>query len=211
MADTENIYRTIWRAVRSPEPHPALRVTLSLVSALGLLAAAMFMAWVFAQTTQRGRIRDAHIAIAIILASAGWLGTLIFIWKPIRRGRNLAMALFTTLAIAVATIGGMVLIEVTVRPDEEFLMATVFLLGLALAILAWLPLFTRLSRGRSVVGPDNLVQVSCPGCDYSLIGLRDLRCPECGLEFTIDELIRAQNYDRLPESSTTRRPSDSTA
>jgi hypothetical protein len=203
VTDSDSIYRTIWRAIRSPEPHPALRVTLSIVSALLLLAVAMFAAWAYARTTTRGYAREEHVAVAIIVAAVAWIGALFFLWAPVRRGRGFAMALFTTLAIAVATIGGMILVEETVRRDEEFLMTTVFLLGLALAILAWLPVFMRLSRGRPVVGPDDLVQVNCPGCDYSLIGLRDLRCPECGLEFTIDELIRAQNYAQPPEPPAT--------
>ena len=59
----------------------------------------------------------------------------------------------------------------------------------------------RLLRGKSVVGPDNQVRVHCPSCGYSLIGLRNLRCPECGTEFTIDELIRSQGYSGVKKVS----------
>ncbi len=31
----------------------------------------------------------------------------------------------------------------------------------------------------------------CPRCGYSLVGLRQCRCPECGTEFSLDELWRA--------------------
>lgn len=34
--------------------------------------------------------------------------------------------------------------------------------------------------------------VACPLCGYSLAGLREARCPECGSEFTLDQLLAAQ-------------------
>ncbi len=33
-----------------------------------------------------------------------------------------------------------------------------------------------------------------PGCGYSLVGLETCQCPECGAAFTIDQLIRDQDY-----------------
>ena len=41
-------------------------------------------------------------------------------------------------------------------------------------------------------------EVACPICKYCLTGLRETRCPECGTEFTIDELFCAQR-DREQE------------
>lgn len=41
-------------------------------------------------------------------------------------------------------------------------------------------------------------RVSCPVCKYSMTGLRESRCPECGAQFTIDELFSAQ-HDRQEE------------
>lgn len=38
------------------------------------------------------------------------------------------------------------------------------------------------------------MRVHCPQCGCSLIGLTELRCPECGARFTIDKLIGAQGY-----------------
>lgn len=31
-------------------------------------------------------------------------------------------------------------------------------------------------------------EMSCPSCGYSMRGLYEARCPECGAEFTIDQL-----------------------
>ena len=34
--------------------------------------------------------------------------------------------------------------------------------------------------------------VCCPVCGYNMTGLREARCPECGGNFTVDELLTAQ-------------------
>lgn len=38
-------------------------------------------------------------------------------------------------------------------------------------------------RGHDIHG------VHCPACGYSLTGLREARCPECGAQYTIDQLV----------------------
>ena len=37
-----------------------------------------------------------------------------------------------------------------------------------------------------------LQKVYCPKCAYDMRGQRDLRCPECGTEFSIGELLELQ-------------------
>jgi hypothetical protein len=39
--------------------------------------------------------------------------------------------------------------------------------------------------------------VACPRCGYNLTGLREARCPECGTQFTLDELMAAQAEQRM--------------
>src|SRR4051794_5727084 len=34
--------------------------------------------------------------------------------------------------------------------------------------------------------------IVCPRCGYNLTGLTEARCPECGTQYTLDELIAAQ-------------------
>lgn len=43
--------------------------------------------------------------------------------------------------------------------------------------------------------------VSCPTCGYNMTGLREARCPECGLSFTLDELLTSQRSDEQGELS----------
>ena len=66
-----------------------------------------------------------------------------------------------------------------------------------IVILVWLPVALRLQRGKPVIGADNQVDVHCPSCGYSLVGLHQARCPECGWQTTLDELFRiAGPHDR---------------
>jgi uncharacterized paraquat-inducible protein A len=34
--------------------------------------------------------------------------------------------------------------------------------------------------------------IVCPTCGYNLTGLKGSRCPECGVEFTLDQLLAGQ-------------------
>lgn len=200
--ENENIYLSLWRSLRSPEPNLVLRVGVSLATGLLLTAACIAGAWSYAQFAASGYVRDEQAAVAMSLAGACWFVVLILMWRPMRYGRRIVVPTISTLAIIVAAIGaGVAIDELLNRRDEEMLIAAVFLLGGAVIILVWLPTTQRLVRGRPVVGPDDLVLVNCPQCGYSLIGLRDLRCPECGTEFTIDELIRAQDYSGVRKVS----------
>jgi hypothetical protein len=39
----------------------------------------------------------------------------------------------------------------------------------------------------------------CPKCNYNMTGLYEARCPECGERFTLDQLLAAQQRNRLTE------------
>jgi predicted RNA-binding Zn-ribbon protein involved in translation (DUF1610 family) len=202
--EDESFYSSLWRNLRSTERYLVLRLAVSLASGLLLLSAATAAAWVAAQfgnAGYRGRVRDEHVLVALLLASICWLVMLVPIWSRMRHGKRFIVPAITTVCVSILTIGSMAAIDEFLARDEEFLMTAVGLLGLAVVILVWLPTAQRAIRGRPVVGRDGLVQVNCPQCGYSLIGLRDLRCPECGTEFTIDELIRAQSYSGVPKAN----------
>ena len=200
--ENESFYLSLWRSLRAPEPNLVMRLAMSIVAALVLGAGGVAGAWAYAQFYGNGYVRDEQAAVAMALAGACWFVVLILMWRPMRYGRQIAVPTITTLAIIVAAIAGSAAIdELLNRRDEEMLILAVVLLGTAIVILVWLPTAQRLLRGRPVVGPDDLVLVSCPRCGYSLIGLRNLRCPECGTEFTIDELIRAQDYSGVRKVS----------
>lgn len=196
----EQWYVAWWPDVRGPEPRLPLRFALSIAAGVGLAAVALLALGLLANWIRRG-IRDEEIALALLIASVAWCGPLYVIWRPLRRGRPLLVTAVVTVVIGLAVVAALVAIDLVMRVrEEELVMSGVALLGAAGVILLWTAAIGRFVRGRPVVGADHQVQVFCPGCNYSLIGLRDLRCPECGREFTIDELIRAQRYETPPPS-----------
>jgi hypothetical protein len=48
--------------------------------------------------------------------------------------------------------------------------------------------------------------LNCPKCDYPLRGLPEYRCPECGLQFNIDDLVTPTTPLRLPNITAKTRP-----
>jgi len=48
-------------------------------------------------------------------------------------------------------------------------------------------------RGQGISGVD----VACPKCGYSMKGLYESRCPECGARFTLDQLVAGQGEGRI--------------
>ena len=204
MMDEEPFYASIWRDLRAPEPNLVVRASVSLMAGLVLAAVTVLGLWAWAHLIRSPGhwIRDEELAVAALAGSTCWFAALIGIWRPMQKGRAFVLPSIVTLAIGVGVIAGSIAIDVLLRVrDEEVLMFSLALVGGAALILTWLPTARRLLRGRPVLGADHQVRVRCPTCGYSLIGLRDLRCPECGTTFTIDELIRAQGYGGVPKVS----------
>ena len=48
--------------------------------------------------------------------------------------------------------------------------------------------------------------LTCPGCDYALVGLPEHRCPECGLALDMADLIQPYHMLRDPEITGAERP-----
>lgn len=78
--------------------------------------------------------------------------------------------------------------------NQEVVATTLLLLPL-FALAAWFAGTARLWRetGAKLTDADagsleNALR--CPQCDYSLMGLRESRCPECGWTTTVDDLVR---------------------
>jgi len=104
--------------------------------------------------------------------------------------RVVATILTVPLAVLVA-----VLIGSPLRILDEGLATFV---GSLTAIFLWVTatifIWTETSRERRErIGSNRPDVVSCPTCGYNLTGLRQLTCPECGDQFTLDELFAAQS------------------
>ena len=199
----------ILRNLHQKETGIVPRIFVSIISGLLLTAAAFLGGFVIAMALGVGRVDDDFLAMTFAVCSFVWLALLIWIWRDNHQSGFPLMAAFGTLGLWLATIFGCVFIDQAFRlVDEEYLIAALCRVSGALTLLFWLPAVQRLRLGRPVVNSENLVNVTCPHCGYSLIGLRELRCPECGTQFAIDELIRRQNYGAgfLSGGRTSRSP-----
>lgn len=198
-----------WRGLRTGQIGVGSRIALSLACGLLLFAAGLAAAWLVPhlKATTRGagsggfrpRLRDEELFLILGVTGISWCLLLAFLWGTLwrsqrRRWNRLLAPALCTLALGIATVVGSLLIDHWVRNDEEILIAAFCLVMGACAILLWLPALHRLFAPRPVLNAEDQVNVHCPACGYTLIGLQELRCPECGTRFTIDELIRAQNY-----------------
>ena len=108
-------------------------------------------------------------------------------WTPRRTARTLYAAMASVVAgIVAGTMTGVL--------EDDFGLfigsVTAPLLWLVATVLVWRETdaerAARLrTQGRHGDGPG----VPCPTCGYDMTGLKGTRCPECGSEFTIDELL----------------------
>jgi len=102
--------------------------------------------------------------------------------------RLLRTALGTVAAIIIGVGAGQVCAPVDTSFGVFIGSISVPLLWLVGTIFAWGE--TAAERGARVTASTSAVV--CPTCGYNLTGLRDLRCPECGTQFTLDQLMAAQ-------------------
>ena len=108
-------------------------------------------------------------------------------WTPRRVNRSLV-------AFVVAFIAAFIVGAVVSSAEEEI----GYFVGSAAAPLLWqvMTIFIwretaqeRSQRLRQATGHTSIV---CPTCGYNMTGLKGTRCPECGSEFTLDEILAGQ-------------------
>lgn len=206
--------RSLWQDLRTGEAGWVPRAALSLVSGVALVAIAMLILGIASQfstrmvtytagiggqtyTRQVSSVRDEHVAMAIFLALAVWAILLTRIWAAYRRFRKPLFALFGVLVIWGIVIPVCFGIDAAFTGDEEFLIAACVLAGIAATILWITWLWYESVGGKPMLDETGSLNLKCPHCEYSLVGLSEARCPECGQAFTLDELVLKQDYDVL--------------
>ena len=133
--------------------------------------------------------------LALLVSSSAWL--LLWHrevrWTPGRTGATL-------IAGGAAVVAGLVvgsMIAAAMRWGEMemgtmFGCMTAYLVWLGGTPFAWRETMRergeRLRTGGVAGGRD---AVRCPTCGYSMAGLREAKCPECGAAYTIDQLVAA--------------------
>jgi hypothetical protein len=136
------------------------------------------------------RISDWFIAGAITWAFVAvyWSA----IWRSIVARTTERRAATWGLAVAAILAAGFIgFILTPVDPAAGVPVATILapLLWLMGTTFVWRETFRERGARLGRSGPGALL---CPGCGYNLTGLTEARCPECGKQFTLDQLFAAQ-------------------
>ncbi len=186
---------TLWRTLRSAQPALAARFAVSLALGAALAGLGLIAVWTLCILAGM-RPRDEHVAAGLLSGAVLWLAGLILIWAPVRGSGGLLKPAILSAAIAIAAVLLGIVLESMIRWGEEMIIAGELLLAGAIVVLVWLRAIHDLRPHQPVVSASGTVNVHCPSCQYSLVGLTELRCPECGRRFTIDELIALQGYGK---------------
>ncbi len=181
--------------LRSGRAGIGIRLGLSLAAAPILVAPFMFLYALIEMGN--GTVRDEHLALAFGIAGAVWCGCLTFIWAGYRRFARVLKTMFAIVGVWVITIPLCVFVDSRVRSGEEYLIAGLIMTASALTVFFVTTCVYRSLGGKRIANVQGEIAVNCPTCGYSLVGLDACRCPECGANSTIDELIGAQDYEAL--------------
>ena len=111
-------------------------------------------------------------------------------WTSWRTGLTMLGSLGCIVAGVVAGLAVMAVSEIR---DDSF---GIFMGGLV-AVFLWLPATVLVWRERPAERAERIRQSAsdvlfCPRCGYNMTGLHMARCPECGAQFTLNELFSAQ-------------------
>ena len=115
-------------------------------------------------------------------------------WNTRRRGRTLVFALLTLASPAAwfipdgNTVVGARFAELwnAVRAMLPFFAASLWLAGTA---WTWRSTGMRVRAQLQAAGINMEQLLVCPQCGYKLMGLREVRCPECGWNTTVDDIV----------------------
>ena len=139
----------------------------------------------------RGRYGDGGWIVAGIVCWAFVAAYWILLWRSAVRwegrvGTTLVAAILCALVGAV--VGAMC--NTIERGFGAFAGTTsTILLWLVATCFIWRETPAERAQRLGASGRDGIV---CPTCGYNLTGLKEPRCPECGTQFTLDELLASQ-------------------
>jgi hypothetical protein len=211
----------IWQRFRNGQMPLAVTVVASVVMGLTLASVALGLAWSLGMTRPgrggRGDVRDLDIGLALALGGLIWSALLAWLWRAYAKARLGRHATTLTRVIRPIMVTGIVsglcvpacvVLDGLRLDDTEVIVTAVALLGGAIVLAAWIPMLSLLGVGRPLYGSHDHINVNCPQCGYSLVGLVEARCPECGAGFTLDQLLAAQHFSRMPRERDLPTPSE---
>ncbi len=190
--------RSIRADIRTGQAGWPIRLGLSLAAAAVLVAPLMF---IFGLLEASGIwVREEHFAIGLAIAGAVWCGVLVWLWSSFRRWRRVIRTTLSIIIIWTTTVVIAAVLDMVIR-DAMFLVTGVIFLAIAITIGLIATVTYQSLGGKPLMQEAETIRVFCPHCKYSLVGLQSCTCPECGASFTIDEIIRAQDYAAIRRES----------
>lgn len=198
--------RTLIRDLRTGHAGWIVRTSLSLVCAMAILS--IMMVWLGLLESTGRRVTDSHIAITAGISSAVFCGSLALFWWSFRRFQTVLKSIFSIVTIWAIVTPAAFIIEAAMQRGEEFFIAAIIFLGIAASIAAIVLIMYNRFRAAPLARAIVHLSMNCPECGYSLMGLRVCRCPECGTEYTADELMQAlgQGQVKILDSDKTLEP-----
>jgi hypothetical protein len=132
--------------------------------------------------------------VCAVLAIVGWWG----LWRPVVEWDRRRRVRTGVLAVLLAASPGVVLLHLCLPIpsvgdwwDVTCVLTPVLVYALWLAGTAWVWRSSQPLRAYVPGGGSDAVEAlaRCPRCDYSLKGLREVHCPECGWAATVDDVV----------------------
>ena len=204
---------SLWRDVRAGVAGLPPRVALSLASGAALAAivlAGIGMLGLFDQWFIRVIQAPEGMFSALALGGFLWCVVLSLIWGTYQHTRNLFRTIIVILGLWLIALpgAGWVTALYQYSPATPFLRAGFILAASAGTLLVLANIGYQKLGSRKLIDDAGGVGVNCPRCNYSMRGLSECRCPECGTLYTIDALIRLQDYDAVGLQRLAASPDD---
>ncbi len=180
------------------------------LAASAILAAPVVLILAFIPIESVMRNDDQAFANACILAAAFFITAWLLVWRtevnwtPARRALTILSVIWSVLIAAIIA----TFVILTMRYRQWDLAVVI---GAMVWIVIWIPSTALVWRETNAERAARLGRYAsqtlpCPECGYNLVGLRDARCPECGAQYTLDQLFGAVAHpdkdlpDNTPES-----------
>jgi hypothetical protein len=182
---------SLLRDLRTGAAGALARIGVSLALAAGLVGIAVGFLGIVEM--QGSAFSDGGVAFVIGLAGAAWCAGLVATWFTYRKFRRLLRTAFAVIALWMVAIPTGIYTEQHFRRGEEFMIGAIILLAISGTFI----LITTINYrrvGQTLVDRTGAVNVKCAECGYSMVGLEECKCPECGRVYTVDELISLQDY-----------------
>lgn len=168
------------------------------------LAATVYLVVVFAMISGPGSDQAAFltatlVTIAFVVIYWLWLWRKSVRWTPARVGHTL-------LGAAGCIVAGIIVAAFLNSVSRIRELSFCFFVAGLVSIVSWLPLTVLIWRETTDERADRLRHVAgdvlcCPRCGYNMTGLHEARCPECGAQYTLNQLIAAQHKQEIADAA----------